>query len=50
MLITPATSMPATPVISAIGTGIFELSASSIEIAKIAIAILNLCGRCSSFG
>ena len=37
MLITPATSMPATPVISAIGTGIFELSASSIATAKIAI-------------
>jgi hypothetical protein len=42
--------MPATPVISAIGTGIFEDSASSIDAAKIAIATLNLCGRCSSFG
>ena len=42
--------MPATPVISASEAGIFEDSAISMVIAKIAIAILNLCGRCSAFG
>ena len=50
MCSTPAISMPATPVISAIDTGRREDSASSIDTAKIAIAILSLCGRCSPLG
>ena len=42
--------MPATPVISATEVGMREDSASSMVTAKIVIAILNLCGRCSPLG
>ncbi|MNV58347.1 hypothetical protein D3C71_1507140 [compost metagenome] len=47
---TPVSSMPATPVSRVSATGRCEVSAMMMVMAKIAIAILNLCGRCSPFG
>ena len=47
---TPVSSMPATPVISVSATGSLLVSAIRMVSAKIAMAILNLCGRCSPVG
>ena len=47
---TPVSSMPATPVIRVRATGSLDVSAMMMVMAKMAMAILNLCGRCSPFG
>ena len=47
---TPVSSIPATPVIRVSATGRRENSAIRMVSAKMLIAILNLCGRCSPLG
>ena len=47
---TPVNSMPATPVIRVSETGSLEVNAMRMVMAKMVIAILNLCGRCSPLG